>query len=381
MSVLSGIEDDLFEEDRLLLLVVIYLYMEGKLNDAISNALFEKLKSKRLAKKVPQILARFLTSIIVNTKLSVEKIGVTYSFPDWIVERFIKEYGEDEARLLCASLNEQAPLTLRVNTLKATVEKCQAKLGEEGVETTRTILSPFGLNIVKRINVFSKQTFRNGWFEVQDEGSQLLPLLVDPKPTAKLLDVCAGAGGKTLEFAALMKNRGSIYATDINGFRLEELRKRVKRASAQNIRVQVIKSIEDITERFKTLFDIVFIDAPCSGLGTIRRNPGMKWTVREQTVNEVSEKQRVILQASAQLVKVGGRLVYATCTLLKQENEDVIEDFLSRHLEFEPVDACMIADRCLLKANIVEGKFIKFLPHIHRTDGFFLAVLEKKLTN
>ena len=182
--------------------------------------------------------------------------------------------------------------------------------------------------------MFSLPAFRAGWFEVQDEGSQLLPFLIDPKPNAKVLDVCAGAGGKTLEFAALMKNRGEIYAADINSFRLEELRKRTKRAGVQNVRIQEIQAIEDLAEQYSNFFDIVFVDAPCSGLGTIRRNPGMKWMVTEQTVIEVSEKQRSILHSSALLVKPGGRLVYATCTLLRQENENVVENLLVQHPEF-----------------------------------------------
>jgi 16S rRNA (cytosine967-C5)-methyltransferase len=254
---------------------------------------------------------------------------------------------------------------------------CQAKLSEQGVETTKTLLSPFGLNLSKRINVFSFPAFRDGWFEVQDEGSQLLPFLIDPKPNAKLLDLCAGAGGKTLEFAALMKNRGEIYASDINSFRLEELRKRTKRAGAQNVRVQEIQSIEDLTEQYSDFFDIVFVDAPCSGLGTIRRNPGMKWMVTEQTVNEVSEKQKSILHSSVPLVKPGGRIVYATCTLLRQENEDVVEEFMKIYPEFQLIEPVELSPKWN-NGLVPPGSFFKLFPHIHGTDGFFCAVFEKK---
>jgi 16S rRNA (cytosine967-C5)-methyltransferase len=296
-----------------------------------------------------------------------------------MVGRFVQQYGESEAEKICSSLNEQAPLTLRVNTLKASVEQCQEELRKQGVETTRTSLSPVGLNITKRINVFSLPVFRDGWFEVQDEGSQLLPILLDPKPNAKVLDVCAGAGGKTLEIAALMKNRGEIFATDINGFRLEELRKRTKRAGVQNVRVQEIDAIEDLVDRYKDFFDIVFVDAPCSGLGTIRRNPGMKWMVTEQTVNEVSEKQKAILHSSVPLVKPEGRLVYATCTLLKQENEEVIEEFLMLHPEFTIVK--LNADIPLVQSvgGTSTDIFFKLFPHIQKTDGFFCAVLKKQM--
>ena len=288
---------------------------------------------------IEHIFDTFAKPVTIPTESAIVRIGIEHSFPDWMVQKLIEQYGESEVEKICASLNEQAPLTLRVNTLKTTVEQCQAELSKQGIETTKTLLSPFGLNLSKRINVFSLSMFRDGWFEVQDEGSQLLPFLIDPKPNAKLLDVCAGAGGKTLEFAALMKNRGEIFATDINSFRLEELRKRMKRAGAQNIRVQEIQAIEDLAEQYSNFFDIVFVDAPCSGLGTIRRNPGMKWMVTEQTVNEVSDKQRSILHSSAPLVKPGGRIVYATCTLLRQENEDVVEEFIVRHPEFKLVEA------------------------------------------
>jgi 16S rRNA (cytosine967-C5)-methyltransferase len=212
---------------------------------------------------------------------------------------------------------------------------------------------------------------------VQDEGSQLLPLLIDPKPTAKVLDVCAGAGGKTLEFAAIMKNRGEIHATDINAYRLEELKKRSRRAGASNVRVREIEEVHDLEEEFKNSFDVVFVDAPCSGLGTIRRNPGMKWMVTEETVNEVSAKQRSILDGCAALVKPGGRIVYATCTLLRQENEDVVDSFLIAHPDYHPSSLDSSAARIGL-TNATSGPWLKLLPHLHGTDGFFCAVVQKK---
>jgi 16S rRNA (cytosine967-C5)-methyltransferase len=174
-----------------------------------------------------------------------------------------------------------------------------------------------------------------------------------------------------------MKNRGEIFATDINSFRLEELRKRTKRAGAQNVRVQEIQTIEELVEQYSQFFDIIFVDAPCSGIGTIRRNPGMKWMVREQTVNEVSDKQQSILHSSVPLVKEGGRIVYATCTLLRQENEAVVEEFIVRHPEFTLVDANGLLDKWHI-GLAARGPFFKLLPHMNGTDGFFCAVLEKQ---
>jgi 16S rRNA (cytosine967-C5)-methyltransferase len=376
-TALEGVTDNLLNDDRIVLLIVAYLSFEGKILEITPEILLPRLTSTQTRENVTLLLTNLVKPTTISMESVIQRIGIEYSFPDWMVEGFVKQYGESEAEKICLSLNEQAPLTLRVNTLKASVEQCQEELRKQGVETTRTSLSPVGLNIAKRINVFSLPVFRDGWFEVQDEGSQLLPILLDPKPNAKVLDVCAGAGGKTLELAALMKNRGEIFATDINGFRLEELRKRTKRAGVQNVRVQEIETIEDLVDRYKAFFDIVFVDAPCSGLGTIRRNPGMKWMVTEQTVKEVSEKQKAILHSSVPLVKPEGRLVYATCTLLRQENEEVIEEFLMLHPEFTIVK--LNADIPLVQSvrGTSTDSFFRFFPHIQGTDGFFCAVLKR----
>jgi 16S rRNA (cytosine967-C5)-methyltransferase len=228
----------------------------------------------------------------------------------------------------------------------------------------------------KRINVFRLQSFQAGLFEVQDEGSQLLPLIVDPKPTAKLLDACAGAGGKTLQFSALMKNRGEIVAADVNRVRLDQLRKRARRAGVSNVRVSEIQNLADLDKQYRAYFDIVFIDAPCSGLGTIRRNPGMKWMVTEETISELSGKQLQIVSASSSLVKHGGILVYATCTLLREENEGVVEKFLRQHAEFDLVDPGEYsADR--QAQQFASSGYIRLMPHRHGTDGFFCAVLKR----
>jgi 16S rRNA (cytosine967-C5)-methyltransferase len=326
---------------------------------------------------LPKIFEALQQPEMLPMEKGVERLAVQYSFPDWMVEQFIALYGYEETEQLCASMNEPAPLTIRVNTLKADVETCRKELAKQEIETTLVTYSPFGLNVTRRVNMFSLTAFRDGLFEVQDEGSQLLPLLIDPKPNAKVLDVCAGAGGKTLELAALMKNRGEIFATDINRFRLEELRKRTKRAGVQNVRVNPIDSVDDLHEKYSGFFDIVLVDAPCSGLGTIRRNPGMKWMVTKEMIDEISEKQRMILHAAAPLVKPGGRLIYATCTILNQENEEQIKTFLAEHQDFMLGDTSAIVQKWNFN-NMVSNGFIKLFPHIHGTDGFFCAMLEKR---
>ncbi len=302
---------------------------------------------------------------------------IRYSFPDWMVQRFTEQYGPVESEQLCEALNQPAPLMIRANLLKASRDECQSRLNKEHVAAEPTQFSPFGLNIPKRLNLFQRQTFREGFFEVQDEGSQILPLLIDPKPNAKVLDACAGAGGKSLEFAMLMKNRGEIVAADVHDRRLEELRKRSRRAGAHNIRTKVMDLLDIDESAIEPIFDIVLVDAPCSGVGTIRRNPGMKWTVTEESVREIAEKQKKILSSSSRFLKPGGLLAYATCTLFREENEDVVDAFLASHPEFELEDPTARVERFQLKQSL-SNNFVRLLPHFHGTDGFFCAFLRHR---
>jgi len=374
-SAIGANAENVKQEDGLLLLPVAYLAAIECKNLTAADV-SAKLSSSALKEGMVTFLRTLSNGCAIPQNGVAEQIGIEYSYPDWMVRRLLYEYGHGETEEICKSLNEPAPLTLRVNLLKTTVEECQAELKKQGIESTRTSTSPYGLQITKRINVFSLKPFQDGFFEVQDEGSQILPLLIDPKPTAKVLDACAGAGGKTLGFAALMKNRGEIFATDTNGYRLKELKKRSRRAGAFNIRPLEVSSLAELSDKYHEYFDVVFVDAPCSGLGTIRRNPGMKWTVTEETVNEVSQKQSEILGQCAPLIKPGGRLVYATCTLLRQENEDVVTGFVEANTNFSFINPdAMLANAGLNQAR--SGNFIKLLPHLHGTDGFFCAFLER----
>ncbi|MGA9406895.1 MAG: RsmB/NOP family class I SAM-dependent RNA methyltransferase, partial [Bacteroidota bacterium] len=221
-------------------------------------------------------------------------VSLLYSFPEWLIEEWCKEYGEDETVRLCAALNTPAPLTLRVNTLKASIGDCQDALAKENIETERTKFSEAGLTVRRKINIFQLDVFRKGFFEVQDEGSQILSLLVDPKPTSKVVDACAGGGGKSLALAALMKNRGVIFALDTNSYRLEGLRKRIRRSGVDTIRICKVEEGE-LPANLIDAADNVLVDAPCSGLGTLRRNPGMKWTVSPESIAELNIKQSSIL--------------------------------------------------------------------------------------
>ncbi len=309
---------------------------------------------------------------------NISRLGVEYSFPDWMIQRWVGQLGETETEALCKAMNVPAALTLRVNTLKVSVEECQQVLQKEGLETQRTSLSPFGLSTSKRTNVFATQAFKLGLFEVQDEGSQLIPLLLDPKPTWRVVDACAGAGGKSLQLAALMQNRGEVFALDVNDYRLSDLRKRARRAEVHNIRVRVVKEnnpgeLADLHGRA----DAVLIDAPCSGLGVLRRNPDVKWKTTEDVIKEISAEQRHILQYYAQLLKPGGRLVYATCTTLREENEEIVEEFLSSHPMFSLSDPASILERRGLK-HLASEKYLRLYPHRHGTDGFFAAMMVRE---
>jgi 16S rRNA (cytosine967-C5)-methyltransferase len=368
--------ESMIPDDGFLFLVLAYLLAIEQRTPIEVADLEPAVKSGKLKPHLESILKSLSTPQSVQSADAVERIGEEYSYPDWMVRRFLDQFGEQETLLLCQSLNEQAPLTLRANTLKSTVEECQESLKKEGVTTERTKLSPSGLVVPKRINIFQLQAFRDGLFEVQDEGSQLLPYLLDPKPTAKVLDACAGAGGKTLELSAIMKNRGEIVAADVHSFRLDQLRKRTQRAGVSNVRIRLVQDVADIGEQYVDYFDVVLVDAPCSGIGTLRRNPGMKWMVTEETVREVSEKQLHILEACVPFVKAGGRIAYATCTLFREENETVVETFLSKHRDFVLDDPPLSRTKFDISPYAV-GKYIKFSPHRDGTDGFFIAVMRK----
>lgn len=306
---------------------------------------------------------------------TASRLSFRYSFPIWMVEEWLGRLGEAETEALCVALNTPALLTIRVNTLKTSVEECQEGLQQEGIEATRTKLSPFGLVLGKRVNLPSLRSFKEGWFEAQDEASQLIPLLLNPQPGEFIIDACAGGGGKTLELAALMKNQGKIIALDVDEGRLRNLQRRAERAGVQNVDVRLTNKGSEVLGRLGLEeADAVLVDAPCSGLGTLRRNPGNKWRVSPAFVEQVAAQQRKLSQQWSSLVKSGGRLVYATCTLLQQENEDVVEDFLANHRDFKLVPPVNVLTKFGL-AGLSQNGYLYLYPHRHGTDGFFAAVM------
>ena len=309
-------------------------------------------------------------------------IAVQADVRDWLWEKLVSQYGEEQALTICRSMFEQATLDLRVNTIKGTPEEVLAKMIAENINNENIIAampySPIGIRMPNRVGISKHVLFTEGKIEVQDEGSQILSYLVAPKRGQMVADLCAGAGGKTLALGALMRNTGRLYAFDVSEKRLNNLGKRLKRSGLSNLNAQIINNENDLKlKRLNAKFDRVLVDAPCSGLGTLRRNPDLKWRQTEQDVIELNQKQTNILARAAKLVKAGGRVVYATCSLLKEENEVIAEAFLNAHPDFVLIPANEVLAQ--QQINLDTGKYLNLLPHLHGTDGFFAAVFEKKL--
>jgi 16S rRNA (cytosine967-C5)-methyltransferase len=300
-----------------------------------------------------------------------QRSGVLHSLPAWLAGRIIEQMGEREGGALMASLGEQAPITLRANRLLTTPEELASALRARGIAAAPGRWAPDALLLLKRLNANAIPEFKSGWFEMQDEGSQLLSTLLDPHPNWDVFDACAGAGGKALHMSAIMKGRGAITAHDINERRLAEIRPRMRRSGAQNIRVMSHETYGERRERLAGKYDAVMIDAPCSGAGVLRRNPGARLTFDESMVGRLTGLQAAILAEYSALVKPGGLLLYATCSLLREENEEQVEHFLSSahgwRLERPPAPEGMITS---------EGYFRSF-PHRHGTDAFFGALLRR----
>jgi len=296
--------------------------------------------------------------------------------PDWMYERLCAQYTADSVEAIGRALQRAAPLDLRVNTLKTTREAVLARLEELGVSGQPTPYSPTGIRIVGKPAIQQFDLFKSGEIEVQDEGSQLIAQLLAPRRQDMVVDFCAGAGGKTLALGALMASQGRLYAFDVSDKRLSNLRPRLKRSGLSNVFPQRIAGVRDShVKRLAGKVERVLLDVPCSGLGTLRRNPDLKWRTAEADIAQMITKQTEIIASASFLLKPGGRMVYATCSLLREENEAIVEDFLSRNPGFTLADSA----QCLASARIEldTGTFLQLRPDLHGTDGFFAAVLTR----
>lgn len=302
--------------------------------------------------------------------------AIRANLPNWLAEKLEAQFGQAQASTLAAGLNRPAPVDIRVNTIKIEREALQTRLAEEGYETTLTPYSPVGLRREDRGPLFRTRCFKEGLFEIQDEGSQLISLLMEPKRHEMVADFCAGAGGKTLHLGALMANAGTLYAFDISASRLERFKPRLRRAGLSNVRaVTIAHERDDRVQRLQGKLDRVLIDAPCSGTGTLRRNPDIKW--RQLDIDALVAQQQRIVKAAAALLKPGGRLVYATCSMLREENESIIEDFMVQQPGFRLLPIPAILERRHIALD-TDGDTLHLLPHRHGTDGFYAAVLERQ---
>lgn len=303
-------------------------------------------------------------------------LAVRAELPDWLWLRLASARGEQEALRLAQALANPAPLDLRVNLARASREEVLARLAADGLEPRATPYSPAGIRLAGKPPINRHPLFKDGLIEVQDEGSQLIAWLLAPRRGEMIADYCAGAGGKTLAVAALMRGTGRIYAFDTSPKRLASLAPRAARASITNVHAVVLAAGQDArVKRLAGKLDRVLVDAPCSGFGTLRRNPELKWRYGETAVAELAEKQRRILSAASRLLKPGGRLVYATCSILDEENDAVADAFRAAQPEFAPVSCAKILES--QRIALTTGEYLKLLPHRHGTDAFFAAVFER----
>ncbi len=323
------------------------------------------LVSKNLKPVVRPEFKNIDTAKIASRMKMQKPAAVEHSFPDWLVELGQKEFSSDWPKIM-QSLNKDPSIYLRANTLKTTIEKLIQTLKNEKIEAQKikdSMNIPTGLHLQERKNVFSTQAFKNGLFEMQDAGSQAIAPLLQVEPGQTVADTCAGSGGKTLHLAALMQNKGKIVAMDIVDQKLQDLKLRATRAGATIVETMLIDSPKAI-QRLENAFDRVLVDSPCSGLGVLRRNPDAKWTLNLEQIQTLMNTQKDILSRYSAMCKSGGIMVYATCSILKSENEDQIKWFL---------DSTAGKNWSLLSEH-------RIWPHLHDFDGFYAAVLKKSLS-
>lgn len=299
---------------------------------------------------------------------------VRSELPEWLVTKVQATIPSIDILTFGLSLQQPASLNIRVNTVRANRNDVLTELSKDGIDAKATLYSPVGIRLVKKLSIQNHDMFITGKIEIQDEGSQLLSYLLQPKRGEVVVDFCAGAGGKSLMIGAMMSSKGRIYAFDISKKRLNSMRPRINRAGLTNVFPRWISNEND--NRIKRLIgkvDRVIIDAPCSGLGTLRRNPDIKLRQSPESIEKAKLNQKLILSSSAKLLKHGGRLVYATCSFLPEENQEIVESFLDKHNQFTLLNCSELLMQ--QKIPLDTGKYLQLLPSVHNTDSFFAAAL------
>ncbi|MBA4143072.1 MAG: RsmB/NOP family class I SAM-dependent RNA methyltransferase [Nitrosospira sp.] len=356
-------------------------FLEGAAGLATPRALllgylarFQGMNLRELTPLTSEAEAKWIAQLKA-VRLESQPLDIQAEFPGWLLEKLRGFMDNGTILDLGHSLQEPAPLDLRVNTLLADRQEVLASLKKDGIEGSATRYSPIGIRLAGKPAINRHELFLTGKVEVQDEGSQLLGYLVSPRRRDMVVDFCAGAGGKTLMLGALMHSQGRLYAFDTSEKRLNNLRPRLKRSGLSNLHPQLIINENDLkVKRLTGKIDRVLVDAPCSGLGTLRRNPDLKWRQSPHTIEELKRKQAAILSSAANLLKPGGRLVYATCSFLPEENQEIVGGFLSGNPRFRRLNCAALLMQ--QKIPLDTGVFMQLSPRIHHTDGFFAAALE-----
>ncbi|MFT4635059.1 MAG: 16S rRNA (cytosine967-C5)-methyltransferase [Arenicella sp.] len=353
------------------MLVALLLKMDG--GDLYDTFDGDKYSPKRLR---PGQLERF-AELDLNV-IDAAPLNVRLNVPEWISPKLEKALGDRFEEEMIAT-NKRATTDIRVNTLKSSIAPIKQIFSDVGYISHKTDLSPWSIRFESRVSLFALPAFKQGWFEIQDEGSQLLALLTGAKAGQKIVDFCAGAGGKTLAIAAMMENKGTIYACDVHTKRLEQLVKRSKRAGVHNVRTHILSSEHDKwVKKHAGYADTVLIDAPCTGTGTWRRSPDSRWNLTQESLDNLVALQQSILQSAKRLVKPGGRLLYATCSMLEEENEQQAITFLDNNPEFS-AEAFDLPQSLAAHPQrfINNGHEIRTFPAMTGTDGFYVASLRR----
>ncbi len=336
---------------------------------------FQGMNMREITSFISESETKWLAEIKA-IKLDTLPLNIQAEFPEWLIEKLKHFMSDAEILNLGFSLQKSAPLDLRVNTFLTKRNQVLEILSQEGIAAHETPYSPCGIRLAGKPAINRHPLFLSGKIEVQDEGSQLLGYLLAPKRGEMIVDFCAGAGGKSLLLGALMNSQGRLYAFDVSEKRLSNMKPRFKRSGLSNLHAQRITHENDIkVRRLIGKIDRVLVDAPCSGLGTLRRNPDLKWRQSPQSLQELTAKQTAILSAAASLLKPGGRLVYATCSFLPEENQEIIHHFLATHPQFTLLNCTELLSQQKIALNT--GEFLQLSPQLHQTDGFFAAALTR----
>lgn len=350
-----------------------FVYVEKKTTAMLQEYQQDSVHS---FKKIPKDYLDFLEWVHVSKDFcftEAERLNV----PPFLWDAFKERFGEKMAEELEA-LNEEAPLDLRVNTLRIPIEDVLSKIDAD-FQVQQCTYSPIGLRCVGRPHISEHRFYKEGKIEIQDEASQIVGLLCEAHPGMQVLDLCAGAGGKSLALAAQMQNKGRLYACDISQARLEKSKERFRRAGVHNATCHLLTEGDKWLKRHEGFFDLVLVDAPCTGTGTWRRNPDARWRMTPQTIQELTRQQGDILHMASKLLRLGGRLVYSTCSLLPREDEEQIKQFLEHHPNYFLLPVGSLWQNAGIKQNYMgHPNYALFTPKTYETDGFFVVALEKR---